>query len=308
MERGDGVAFGDYPIDMAYDYRKRKELELGEIKRSLRSKDTACKKSVRTSIGFVDIYLYYPQQDPSKVTRDVVVWNYHGGGFVLRDWELDIPYCQKMADASGALVINVDYVVGPEYKFPAPQMTSYEVLTYCARHADEMRLPSNDFVLCGHSAGGNLAAALCELVGGDDGINVVGMALNYPTLKPMLAVRTCLDGTRSIPQERMEQYATWAFICEDDLSHPLAAPYLAGDVSWPAALINVAEYDSLAPEAEEFARHLRSQGVAVDLKRYAGCMHGFTHSCFNREYDRAASEDAWARIAEFVRRLDEESK
>lgn len=301
------MAFGDYPLGMAYDYRKRKEVELGEIKRSLKSKDTACKKSVRTSIGFIDIYLYYPQQDPSKVTRDVVVWNYHGGGFVLHDWELDIPYCQKIADASGALVINVDYVVGPEYEFPTPQMTSCEVLKYCAQHADEMGLPSNDYVLCGHSAGGNLAAALYELVGEDDGINVVGMALNYPTLKPMLAARTCLDGTCAIPQERMEQYATWAFSCEADLSHPLAAPYLAQDVAWPSALINVAEYDSLAAEAEEFAQRLQSQGVAVDLKRYVGCMHGFTHSCFAREYDEAASEDAWSRIAAFVCQLDEES-
>lgn len=301
------MTFGDYPLGMAYDYRKRKELELGDIKRDLKSKDTSQKLSVRTSIGFIDIYLYYPQQDPSKVTHNVVVWNYHGGGFVLRDWELDIPYCQKVADQSGCLVVNVDYATGPEYKFPIPQITSYEVLQYCAQNHREMGLPSNDFVLCGHSAGGNLAAALCELVTEDDGINIVGLVMDYPSLKPMLAVRSCLDGSRAIPQERMEQYATWAFVCEADLSHPLAAPILAKDIAWPKTLINVAEFDSLALEGEEFGQQLKEQGVLVDVKRYMGCMHGFTHSCFAREYDEAASEDAWSRIAAFVSQLDRES-
>lgn len=297
------MAFGDYSDVEALEYRMRKELQFGDVKRAYRQADTSVKHSVRTSVGFVDIYLYYPQQNSSKISNGVTVFNFHGGGYVLRDWELDIPYCQLLADESGSMVINVDYVVGPEHRFPVPQLTTFEVISYCSTHRDDFGIHQGPFAVCGHSAGGNLAAALCELAAGDDGVSIAGLIMDYPSLCSMTNQRVQVDSDCCISSERMEQYATWAFENERDLANPLASPMFADDVAWPPTLINAAGLDSLLPDSIDFARQLERQGVEVDLKIYDECMHGFTHKNFLREYDPCASEDAWSRISFFIKKL-----
>lgn len=295
--------FDEYPDDEAYDYRKRKELQFGAIKRRLRIQDTSEKVSVRTSVGFIDLYVYRSMADAGAPQLPVTVFNFHGGGFVLRDWELDIPYCQKLADASGATVVNVDYVTGPEYKFPIPQETSYEVLRYCSNHNDFLGLSGNTFIVCGHSAGGTLSASLCELAYERGDVKISGLVMDYPALKPALEPKPCPDPSLAIDPKRMRQYAAWAYKSEGQLEDPLAAPLLAEGVDWPPTLINAAGYDSMLNEEREFAEKLAGMGVDVDFKCYEGCMHGFTHANFQREFDHDASEDAWARIAAFVKRV-----
>ena len=295
--------FGEYSDAEAYDYRKRKELQFGAIKRRLRAQDTAEKYSVRTKIGFVDMYVYRPAGQEKRPAVPATFFNFHGGGFVLRDWELDIPYCQKLADESGAVVVNVDYVTGPEYKFPLPQETTYEVLQYCTGHREKYGLPEGGFVVGGHSAGGSLSASLCELASAHGDVDIIGLVMDYPALRPALDPRPCPDPSRAIDPVRMRQYAAWTYEREDQLTNPLAAPLLAEGIAWPPTLINAASYDSLLDEARQFADKLASEGVDVDFKCYQGCMHGFTHANFEREFNKEASEDAWHRIAMFVRRV-----
>jgi hypothetical protein len=61
-----------------------------------------------------------------------------------------------------------------------------------------------------------------------------------------------------------------------DRADPRVSPYRAADHSGlPPALIITAGSDLLCPDGEAYAERLRSAGMSVELKRYAGQMHGF---------------------------------
>jgi acetyl esterase/lipase len=57
-----------------------------------------------------------------------VIIDFHGGGFVLGSCLEQAPFCSKMARDLGAVVITVDYRMGPVDKFPAANEDAEDVL------------------------------------------------------------------------------------------------------------------------------------------------------------------------------------
>lgn len=279
-----------------YAYRMRKELQSRAHCNELRATDTSVKRSVRTEVGWVDLYFYYPVDRMS----DVVVFDFHGGGFCLGYWELDIPYCRLVADLSGAVVVNVDYPCSPEFKYPLTYTCSYEAMRWCHEHAAELGIEGARFMTMGSSAGGNIACAMVQLAAKRDDFPVVGFAMNYPVLR-MSFSREAPDPSRAIANERSLQYIAWEYEDLAQMTEPLASPTEAGpEMRWPDMMLNVAGFDSLKGEADDFRDKLVAQGVHVDYKNYPHAEHGFTHEDL-REYRADDAADAWARIARFIR-------
>lgn len=289
--------YSDVDDNDVYEYRRTKEVKLHDYYKQVRAEDTSLKRSVRTSVGYVDFYIYFPR----RRTTDAVFFDFHGGGFVLSHWEQDAPYCRQLADASGAVVINVDYLVAPEYKFPLPITTTYEVLRWCDDHAEELGISRGNFVVGGSSAGAGVAAGLVYLGNHDTekGIAFSGLVMNYPACKQRTDARPCADPDKVVKPERLHQYISWTFESLDDLSSPLASPLEADVKGYPPVMINTASFDSFCAEAEEFRDKLETAGVSVDYKCYQGCEHGFTHKEL-KEFNPDASADCWARIARFI--------
>lgn len=284
-----------------YEYRRSKELQQAARRKAIRAADSSVKRSVRTEIGFVDLYFYYP----AERTSDAVAFNFHGGGFCLGYWELDAPYCRLLADLSGAVVVNVDYPVAPEYRYPLSHTIAYDAILWCQEHADELGIATGHFVAIGSSAGGNLAAGMVQLgqTGGLDGsrgtVAFTGFAMNYPVLR-MALERDALDPAKAISNTRSLQYLFWEYESLEQTQEPLASPVNAGpDIIWPDLLVNVAGYDSLRGEAEDFRDKLTAAGTYVDYRCYPEAQHGFTHSDLV-EYREDDAMDAWRRIARFV--------
>lgn len=59
-----------------------------------------------------------------------------------------------------AVVINVDYRLAPENKFPVPLEDCWQALQWTVDHAEEYNINKSRIGLWGCSAGGNLAAAV----------------------------------------------------------------------------------------------------------------------------------------------------
>lgn len=291
----------DYSI---YEYRMQKEIQNYEAVYYERLNGKFEKISVRTSIsGYVDGYIYRPENyDGEEILP--VMFNLHGGGNVLGYAEVDGIYCQKIANEAHCAVINIDYCLAPEFKFPKPIYSTYEAIVKIKENSELYKIDPNRIVVGGHSAGGYISAALCLLDRDRREIEISGQILDYAPLKQSLSEedRKALDPSKAMSPSRIAQYINWYFDDLNDLNHPLASPLLADLNNLPRMLILAAEYDSLLKEEKEFAEKAKAQGNNVKFEVFKDCQHGFTHKWL-KEYNEKESERAWKMMAEFLKEI-----
>ncbi|TIW70244.1 MAG: alpha/beta hydrolase, partial [Mesorhizobium sp.] len=109
-----------------------------------------------------------------KAPQAIVVY-YHGGGFVLGDLDSHNDICAEICAATGFEVISADYRLAPEHLHPAALEDCLAVFEWVAATS---ALP---IVLCGESAGGNLAAAVAHATRRSQR-HAAGQVLIYPEL------------------------------------------------------------------------------------------------------------------------------
>jgi acetyl esterase/lipase len=65
---------------------------------------------------------------PSEAQNLPVILDFHGGGFFLGSCLEQAPFCSQMARELGAVVVSIDYRMGPVHKFPAAIEDGEDVL------------------------------------------------------------------------------------------------------------------------------------------------------------------------------------
>lgn len=251
---------------------------------------------IPSSVGGTRVLVYKP--DNALFALLPVYVNMHGGGFIFGNAEMDDVWCRVMADRAGCAVVNVDYSLAPEHKFPTAVHECYEVVKWIHEHPEQFSINPEKIAVGGHSAGGNLAAALCLLnrqLGNE--LSIVYQIIDYapldldtdPSLKPKFE--------EAIPAEIARKFNSLYLETMEDARNPLASPIFAESLhGLPEALVITAERDSLAPEGDQYAERLKQAGVKVLYKQYKGAAHGFTH--FG---DLVVAEDAWHLMSDKLR-------
>ncbi|MEX2804187.1 alpha/beta hydrolase [Streptococcus sp. H31] len=285
-----------------FEYRKDKEIKYADMIKQERLTGKSEKVSYFTKeAGYVDGYIYRPA-NYNGTDNLPIIFNFHGGGMVLAYCEQDGKYCQYLADEVRAAVINVDYPVAPEYKYPLPIISSFSFLKQMVADSSKYRLNNKSVSVMGHSAGGYMSAALAILASNDESIDFKCMIVDYAVLRQDKnpEFRKAIDPNKAIPVSRMQQYYHWYFDKDADPTEWLASPCNAPGELFPPTFVLIAEYDALAEEEVEFYNNLQKAGVQVQKKVYTGCMHGFTHDCFN-EFNQQQSETAWKDMVRFLK-------
>jgi acetyl esterase len=228
--------------------------------------------SAPAATGAVSIRLYRPSREAPLPLLLFI----HGGGFVYCDLDTHDGLCRELVHASGCAVASVDYRLAPEDPFPAGLEDCDAALRWLIGSAERLGLDGARFALCGDSAGGNLALAVA-MAARDTGLIAGAIGLFYPLLDP-----SC--GSASLPECADDYLLTvdgirwfWDLYlgAERDRTDPQVALLEADLRGLPPTLIVTAEFDPLRDEGEELAARLESAGVPVQLRRYAGMIHGF---------------------------------
>ncbi|MGX2996821.1 alpha/beta hydrolase [Streptomyces sp. JNUCC 64] len=206
--------------------------------------------------------------------RGAVVW-LHGGGWIMGDLDTDHPFAARIASASGAAVISVDYRRSPEHRFPAALDDAYAVLSWTAAHAAGLGLDPARIAVGGHSAGAGLAAATALRARDERGPAIRFQLLNQPILDDRhdtWSRRNLVD----VPAHDLHSLTRmWRHYLGSGAVTPYAAPARAGDLSGlPPAHIATAEFDPLRDEGVEYALRLLRAGVSVELHQWPGTFHG----------------------------------
>src|SRR6185312_17514573 len=87
---------------------------------------------------------------------------FHGGGMVAGSIETHDRICAALAEATACRLISVDYRLAPVHKFPAAVEDAIAATEYVARNAGAFGIDAERLVVGGDSAGGTLAAVVCQ--------------------------------------------------------------------------------------------------------------------------------------------------
>lgn len=98
--------------------------------------------------------LYYPKK---KGKRFPLIINVHGGAWESGDKALDRFYCMSLAQ-QGFAVINFNYRLAPEFRFPAPVEDLNEVIHWIFKHEEDYPVDLDHVFLMGESSGAHIAA------------------------------------------------------------------------------------------------------------------------------------------------------
>jgi acetyl esterase len=248
--------------------------------------------------GPIPVRVYWPAEG----SRLPLLVYFHGGGWMFGNIESVDRACRVLANGGRCVVVNVDYRLAPEHKFPAAAEDAYAVAEYVARRPEEFACDPGRIAVGGDSAGGNLAAAACLMARDRGGPPLAFQLLVYPLTdygdnRPSLeehAAGPLL--TRTAIQYFWSHYVSSA----EEGRHPYASPMNAASLEkLPPAMIITAECDPLRDQGEAYARRLEQSGVPVILERYNGAMHVFFQMGGALDTAREALADAAAALQAF---------
>ena len=117
--------------------------------------------------SFADIW--YP--DDSGEKRPVVVY-FHGGGFIFGNKSAGDPLQPGSGGVgkleaivkAGYILVNADYALAPQYRFPVPIRQCDELMRYLIANEEELHLDMSRVCLSGGSAGANMTAIYAACV------------------------------------------------------------------------------------------------------------------------------------------------
>jgi acetyl esterase len=212
--------------------------------------------------------------------RRPLVYDIHGGGFVLGTLDgvqgRGVRLCRRL----GAVVVAVDYRLAPEHPYPAPLEDCYTGLLWVADHAGELGVDPARIAVHGQSAGAGLAAGLTLLTRDRGGPAVCFQYLGTPAIDDRLATASMRAFTDTPGWYRANAERSWAAYLGagvpggDDVP-PYAAPARAADLAGlPAAYLTAMQFDPLRDEGIGYAQALLTAGVPVELHTFPGTFHG----------------------------------
>jgi acetyl esterase len=228
-----------------------------------------------TRHGIVRCDVYRPRQ--SEPAPPVYV-HFHGGAFIMRYPKMDDFFARFVASECGAVVVNVDYDVAPQVRYPVAHEQAHDVLAWVAENAHDLGADPERIAVGGFSAGGNLAASACLQARDQGTCSPVLQILGVPSLDVAEDVRA---KTSPIPEPMitpglLRLVRKTYFRDGSRRSEPYASPLLAPDLSGlPPAVVITGAHDVLRAEGDAYARRLAEADVEVVHRVAAEADHYF---------------------------------
>ncbi len=244
--------------------------------------------------GRIPIRLYRRSEE---IERPPVLVFFHGGGWVVGNLDTHDALCRRLCNEARCVVVSVDYRLAPEHVFPAAPNDCYEAVQYVQSHGDELQIDPARLIVCGDSAGGNLAAAVAIKARNESGPKILAQVLIYPVLDPACDSQSYLSFADGYGLTRDDMKWFWQQYAGNREGGVYLSPSRADSLrGLPPALVITAQCDVLRDEAESYAANLKDAGVSVNHRRYDGAIHGFVHFAGAMDIGKQATTEIAAEI------------
>ena len=170
---------------------------LGEPMEGLKDNGQYVITEIKYSENYPNSYLdiTYPNADRDASNPTLIY--FHGGGFFGGSKSVGDPLAESDATvllddicAEGFNLVNIDYVLVPEYHFPDPLIQANEAFLFLMEHSEEYHLDMDRVVIMGSSAGAIMTSQLGSVITNPDYADILGIS---PVLKPEQIMAVVLD-------------------------------------------------------------------------------------------------------------------
>lgn len=230
------------------------------------------KRIIETSDGRMKLIILTYGRGPG------ILW-IHGGGYVLGMASM-VTYSmgRMLASKYGGVVVSPEYRLAKKAPYPAALEDCYAALKYMYDHSDELGIDRNRIIVGGESAGGGLAAAVCQYARDKGEVPVSFQILLYPMLD-------CEDTDSSRDNHghvwnTKRNHWGWRWYLRDlygtDHVPPYASPSRASDYSGlPPCYTYVEDGEPFYDETLTYVQKLKEAGIEALVDVFHGNIHAF---------------------------------
>lgn len=237
------------------------------------------------------------------VIDDKIVLNLHGGAYVM---PMSDNYRRTAVTNSklccGIRVMNIDYRVAPEYKYPCALEDAEKAWNYLLNKGYK---PEN-IIVSGDSAGGNLALVLALKLRDEGKALPKALVLMSPwadmttsgeSYPKNIKIDSFFGNRKGVVPDISSAGLLAAYAGEhsDDLENPYISPIFADFTGFPPMLLQAGSHEILLSDSETIAKNAKEQGVDAKLHVFPGMFHVF------QTYPMIPERiPAWKGIASFI--------
>ncbi len=222
--------------------------------------------------GDVALRLFDPRA--TRGAGPLVVF-YHGGGFCVGSIATHAGLAAEIARGLDLPVVSVEYRLAPEHPWPAAPDDAEAAARWVAANGAALGRDVTGLILCGDSAGGNLALVTAQAL------------RDAPAAVPVVQQLVLYPGT-----DTLGDYPSYTAFANgfglNSADMVLYEEHLAGDpASWrhsplradlaglASTVLATAAFDPLRDQGRAFAAKLALSGCDVAYREVAGTIHGF---------------------------------
>lgn len=170
---------------------------LGEPMEGIKDNGQYIITEVKYSEHYPNSFLDITYPDENRETARPTLIYFHGGGFFGGSKSVGDPLAESDATAllddicaEGFNLVNIDYVLVPEYHFPTPLTQANEAFQFLLDHADDYHLDMDRVVIMGSSAGAIMTSQMGSIITNPDYAEALGIS---PVLKQEQIKAVVLD-------------------------------------------------------------------------------------------------------------------
>jgi acetyl esterase/lipase len=285
------AAFILYSLPVIHTYQRGKELEVGlpaifpvtnngsflqepfsisKMFTGIGVRTVAYKTILYKTVDSTQLTLdFYPSSVSANAPVIIVI---HGGSWETGDSK-QLPALNSYLANKGYNVAAINYRLAPAYKSPAPVEDTKDAVAYLTQHAAELKIDTNNIVLLGRSAGGQVAL-------------VAAYSAHNPNIKGVVAFYSPADMVWGAQIKGNDYVLNTSKIYDDffggqydqvpeKFKEATALEYI--DTSSCPTLIIHGEEDALV--SYEHSVHLQHALDSVHVKNYFLSLPNATHAC-----------------------------
>lgn len=223
----------------------------------------------------LNVDIYEPLHDSSKLP---CLFYLHGGGFHLKTSMFHRIMVCKYAKEAHCRVVLPNYHLIPRYPYPVAYEEIMSAYRWVCNNTDALKIDKTKIAVGGDSAGGELAALVCNTVEKNSLLIPCFQMLIYPVTDYKMNTHSMKEYTdtpvwNAVSNEHMwQQYLKNASDTQKREASPMDN-VLPKHI--PNTYIETTEYDCLHDEGVDYANYLNEHGANVVLNQTKGTMHAY---------------------------------